>query len=178
MKIVNMALDQIKPYKNNPRDNTKAVSKVVESIKQFGFNQPLVIGNGGVILVGHTRYLAAKELGLKEVPVLVKKNLTPEQEKAYRIADNKTADYSIWDNKKLLEELDSIDENIFTGFDASDIFDDILDPSDTLPLDETEQGIVYTINFKTQDKDLYEKVKEFIDDKQSSNNEEQENSNC
>lgn len=182
MKIENRSIDSIHLYENNPRDNHNAIDKVAESIKQFGWLQPIVVDIGGVILAGHTRYLAAKKLGLKTIPTLVETNLTDEQAKAYRIADNKTADYSIWDNKKLLEELDSLDDDMFTGFDTSDIFDDILDESDTSPLDETEQGIVYTINFKTQDKDLYKRVKEFIDDKQSSNdevktNEEKESSN-
>lgn len=99
---------------------------------------------------------------MKEVPVVIADNLTPEEVKAYRLADNKTNDLSIWDNKKLLDELVDIPDDIFTGFDPSDIFDDVLDESDTSPLDETENGIVYTINFKTQNKKLYEKVKRYI----------------
>ena len=121
-----------------------------------------MVDKNNVIIVGHTRYKAAKQLGMKEVPVVIADNLTPEEVKAYRLADNKTNDLSIWDNKKLLDELVDIPDDIFTGFDPSDIFDDVLDESDTSPLDETENGIVYTINFKTQNKKLYEKVKRYI----------------
>lgn len=162
MKVQDVSIDKIKPYENNPRDNENAVGGVAQSIQEFDWQQPIVVDKNYVIIVGHTRYKAAKQLGMKVVPVTVADKLTPEQVRAYRLADNKTADFSIWDNKKLLEELSIIPDNLFTGFDPSDVFEDVLDETDTSPLDETEQGIVYTINYKTQNKELYDKIKSFI----------------
>ena len=85
-------IDEIKPYERNPRLNDNAVDAVAASLKEFGFRQPIVIDGDGVIVCGHTRYKAAKKLGLAKVPVHVAKDLTPEQVKAYRLADNKTGD--------------------------------------------------------------------------------------
>ncbi|MCR4411290.1 MAG: ParB N-terminal domain-containing protein, partial [Thermoguttaceae bacterium] len=92
MKIETWKLDRIRPYANNPRLNDDAVDAVAASIRQFGFRQPIVVDPEGVIIVGHTRYKAALKLGLEKVPVHVATDLTPEQIKAYRIADNKTAE--------------------------------------------------------------------------------------
>jgi site-specific DNA-methyltransferase (adenine-specific) len=83
-KITLMALSDITPYENNPRNNEEAVEKVANSIKEFGFNQPIVVDKDNVIIVGHTRYLAAQELGLAEAPVIVAGNLSDEQARAYR----------------------------------------------------------------------------------------------
>lgn len=172
MQVKTVSIDQIKPYENNPRDNRNAIDAVANSIKEFGWQQPIVIDSGGVIVVGHTRYLAAKKLGLLEVPIVYAKHsdgswLTDDENKAYRIADNKTNDFSIWDNKKLLNELTSIPDDLFTGFDESEIFDDVLNESDASILDDIDEGITYTINFKTQNKVLYQRIKEFINKEQS-----------
>ena len=91
MKIEQWELAEIKPYPGNPRQNDAAVDAVAESIRQFGFRQPIVVDTEGVIICGHTRYKAALKLGLEKVPVHVAKDLTPAQIKAYRIADNQTA---------------------------------------------------------------------------------------
>ena len=91
MKIEQWKLSDIKPYPGNPRQNDAAVDAVVESIREFGFRQPIVVDTEGVIIVGHTRYKAALKLGLTEVPVHVATDLTPAQIKAYRIADNQSA---------------------------------------------------------------------------------------
>lgn len=99
MEVKNVSIDKIKPYKNNPRDNENAVGGVAQSLQEFDWQQPIVVDKNYVIIVGHTRYKAAKQLGMKVVPVTVADKLTPEQVKAYRLADNKTADFSIWDNK-------------------------------------------------------------------------------
>lgn len=164
MNVISMKISDVKPYANNPRDNDSAVGGVAESIKQFGWQQPIVVDKDNVIIVGHTRYKAAKELGLKEVPVVVASKLTPEQVKAYRLADNKTGEQAIWDNKQLLEELGSIDmSKLFTGFKSSDVFDDVLDESDNQPIDENDKGVTYTVTLKTQDKETYDKVKNFVD---------------
>jgi len=103
-------IHKIKPYKNNPRINEKAVEKVAASLREFGFQQPIVVDRGGVVIVGHTRLKAAIKLGLTEVPVLYAKNLTDEQVKAYRLADNKTAEFSEWDFQMLAAELDDLKE--------------------------------------------------------------------
>lgn len=120
-----LPLEEIRPYEKNPRNNTEAVPKVAESIKQFGFLSPIVVDGDGVILAGHTRYEAARTLGMTEAPVLRAEGLTAEACKAYRLADNKVAEFSRWDAAFLLEELDDlsdfdVDMSEF-GFDASEI---------------------------------------------------------
>ena len=102
MDIVEKRIDEIRPYENNPRFNDEAVEYVAESIKQYGWKQPIVVDVSGVIIAGHTRYKAAKLLGMDTVPVLVASDLTADQVKAYRLADNKVSDFSQWDNKLLL----------------------------------------------------------------------------
>src|SRR5262249_26632458 len=110
MKIALRKLADIRPYENNPRLNEDAVEAVAASIRQFGCRQPIVLDVHGVIVVGHTRYKAAQKLGLEKVPVHVAKDLTPEQIKAYRIADNKTADLSDWNYELLPIELTELRE--------------------------------------------------------------------
>ena len=107
-KIEMRKLDTIFPYVNNPRRNEKAIKDVATSIRKYGFNQPIVVDKEGVIVVGHTRFEAAKQLGLETVPVLVS-NLTEKQNKEYRIADNKTNEESAWDYDKLIEEIKGLD---------------------------------------------------------------------
>ena len=108
MNIIEMKLKDIKPYEKNPRKNDEAVKYVAESIKQFGFKVPIVIDKNNIIVAGHTRYKASKKLGLKEVPCIVADDLTEEQIKAYRLADNKVAELAEWDFDLLGEELDGI----------------------------------------------------------------------
>lgn len=115
-KITLMALTDITPYENNPRNNEEAVEKVANSIKEFGFNQPIVVDKDNVIIVGHTRYLAAQELGLAEAPVIVAGNLSDEQARAYRLADNKTGELAGWDFKKLALELEQIEDINMSDF--------------------------------------------------------------
>lgn len=92
MNIVERKLGDVRPYDKNPRRNDDAVQYVAESIKQFGFKVPLVIDNDGVIIAGHTRWKAAKKLGLDAVPCIIADDLTEEQIKAFRLADNKVAE--------------------------------------------------------------------------------------
>ena len=101
-------ISDLVPYNRNPRDNSKSVAKVAESIREFGFLQPIVCDADGVILAGHTRYAAAVSLGMKEVPVLYAEGLTPAQAKAYRLADNKVGEESLWLNDLLSAELEEI----------------------------------------------------------------------
>src|SRR5262245_23679867 len=110
MQIEDWPLDSIKVYENNPRHNDEAVEAVARSIAEFGFRQPIVVDENGVIVVGHTRYKAARKLGLETVPVHVAKGLSPAQARAYRIADNQTATIADWDDDKLVVELKQLQE--------------------------------------------------------------------
>lgn len=116
MNISTKRIDEIKPYERNPRRNDDAVAYVANSIKQFGFKVPIIIDKDGVIVAGHTRWKAAKQLGMEEVPCILADDLTPEQVKAFRIAENKTGDKAEWDNALLGEEL----KDILDDFDMTD----------------------------------------------------------
>jgi DNA modification methylase len=134
-KIVLLPLAEIRPYDKNPRKNEKAVKYVKESIRQFGFKVPIVIDSNRVIVCGHTRLLAAKSLGMTEVPCIMADDLTDDQVKAFRLADNKVGEFAEWDLDLLnieLGELDAgsdIDMGLF-GFDP-------LEP-ETPPVEEDE----------------------------------------
>ena len=126
MKIEHWPINKPIPYAANARMlSPNAVDKVAASIKEFGWQQPLVVDKEGVIIAGHTRLLAAKQLGLREVPVVVANDLTPAQVKAYRLNDNRVAQESSWDYELLAIELDELSEfNIdisITGFDSDEI---------------------------------------------------------
>ena len=108
MKITNVRIEDLKPFDKNPRDiSDDAVEVVARSIKEFGFNQPIMTDQNLRICVGHTRYLAAKKLGLKEVPVFSKK-MSEEKFLAYNIGDNKTGEFSTWNKKTLMEAWDDL----------------------------------------------------------------------
>lgn len=109
MTIEFLGLDNIIPYENNPRKNDAAIRYVVESIKEFGFKNPIIIDSNNVIVCGHTRYKAAKELNLDKIPCIRANDLTNEQIKAFRLADNKVAEKADWDNLKLQIELEEIE---------------------------------------------------------------------
>ena len=104
MKIVIKPLDEIIPYENNPRDNRNAIKDTATSIRKYGWKQPIVIDKNGVIVVGHTRYAAAKMLGLTHAPCVVSE-LSDKENREYRIADNKTNEASMWDFSKLEKEM-------------------------------------------------------------------------
>lgn len=122
MDIESIKIEELKPYKNNPRYNDEAVEGVKESIKQFGFKVPLVIDKNNVIVCGHTRYKASVALGLSELPCIRASELTDEQVRAFRIADNKVSEAAKWDMGKLAIELEniSIDMSAF-GLDLGEI---------------------------------------------------------
>lgn len=109
MQSVLWNIADVKPYERNPRQNDAAVDAVAASIREFGFRQPIVVDGDGTIVVGHTRYKAALKLGLETVPVHVADDLTPDQARAYRIADNKTSDLSDWDWELLPAELATLE---------------------------------------------------------------------
>lgn len=115
-KVTYMDVDSLIPYANNPRLNDNAVDAVAASIKEFGFKVPIVVDGENVIINGHTRLNAAHKLGLKQVPVIVADDLTPEQVKAFRLADNKTGELAQWDMAKLGIELEGIDDIDMTDF--------------------------------------------------------------
>ena len=125
MKIELRALHRVIPYDQNPRLNDAAVDAVAASIREFDFRQPIVVDTEGVIICGHTRFKAAQKLGLEKVPVHVAKDLTPEQIKAYRIADNKTGELAEWNYDLLPIELSQLGECGFDlqllGFDADEL---------------------------------------------------------
>lgn len=108
MEIVNIKTEDIKPYINNPRFNDEAVKYVANSIKEFGFKVPIILDKNNIIVAGHTRYKASLELGLEEVPCIIADDLTEEQIKAFRLADNKAGETSTWNIELLDEELASI----------------------------------------------------------------------
>lgn len=117
------------PYENNPRINDYAVKKVMESIKEFGFRNPILVDKDMVIIAGHTRREASLLLGLEKVPYIVADDLTDEQVKAYRIADNKLAELAVWDEEMLKQELLDLQETDidlevmgFTDIDIMQIF--------------------------------------------------------
>ena len=123
MIIIDKAIDSLTPYERNPRKNDKAVESVANSIREFGFKVPIVIDADCVVIAGHTRLKAAKKLGLETVPCVVADDLTDEQIKAFRLADNKVSEAAEWDDKLLKSELDdilNIDMSDF-GFDIPEI---------------------------------------------------------
>ena len=125
IKMEEVDIDLIKPYKNNPREiSAEAVQKVMKSIKEFGYNQPIVVDKNHVILAGHTRWKAMKQLGKKKANIIIR-DLTKEQAVAYRIMDNRSGEESKWQNKLLAEELNVLQDKSFnldlTGFNATEL---------------------------------------------------------
>ena len=147
MQIKNVPITSVKPYEKNPRFNDDAVDAVARSIKEFGWQQPIVVDRDMVIIVGHTRLKAAERLGLTEVPVIVADNLTPEQVKAYRIADNKTGEIAEWNYELLPFEIKDLQDANFDlsllGFDSEEL-DKILngDADKQVETGETEPDAV------------------------------------
>lgn len=123
MEVKEIKVDSLIEYENNPRNNDGAVDAVAESIKEFGFKVPIIIDKDMVIVAGHTRLKAAQQLGLKTVPCIVADDLTPEQIKAYRLADNKVSELAKWDFAKLEEELSELefDMSLFGFEDGEEI---------------------------------------------------------
>jgi DNA modification methylase len=125
MLVEERPIAQIKPYDKNPRHNDSGIDAVAASLQEFGFRQPIVVDEQGVIVVGHTRFKAAVKLGMKSVPVHVAKGLSPEQIRAYRIADNQTATLSSWNDELLVAELVDLQKQNYdidlTGFSADEL---------------------------------------------------------
>ena len=109
MEIKMVKIDDIVPYENNPRHNADAIEPLKESIRQFGFKVPMILDKENVIVAGHTRYEAAKALGMTEVPVIYANDLSEDQVRKFRLVDNKTAEFAGWDFSKLEKELAELD---------------------------------------------------------------------
>jgi len=127
LQIEYIPISEIKPYKNNPRKNEKAIDIVAKSIKEFGFKNPVIIDKNNEIVAGHTRIKAATKLGMTEVPVIWADDLTVEQVKAFRIMDNKSMEYANWDWELLKTEFEQIKDLTLTGFSEAEI-DKIIEP--------------------------------------------------
>lgn len=165
MKILSLPLTDIRPYEKNPRKNDNAVNAVAASIRQFGFLVPLVIDQAHIIVAGHTRYKAAQRLGMKTVPCVVADELSEDQIKAFRLADNKVSEAAQWDMDLLpLELADIIMPMTDFGFQA--ISDD--DYSDQFTLDAGEKKPFQQISITVHDEQarlILEAIKHVYDEK-------------
>ena len=164
MKIINKQLTEIMPYEKNPRNNVDAVDKVAASISEFGFKQPIVIDAAGVIVVGHTRYLAAKKLGYEEVPCVIADDLSPYQIKAYRLADNKVAEFSDWDFTLLNQELDELLDFDMDSFGFSEELEEIEGPEEVSDAGKDTLNMETVIVIKCPTEEELEKAFEKLND--------------
>lgn len=152
MNIIEKPINEVIPYEKNPRINDNAVPAVMKSIEEFGFKVPIVIDKNGTIVTGHTRLKAAKKLGMKTVPCIVADDLTPEQIKAFRLADNKVAEAAEWDMELLNEELDGIIDIDMSDFNFGDITDS---PSSEDVVEDDGENIELPSEPKTRLGDLW-----------------------
>lgn len=164
VKVIQLSLGDIKPYSNNPRKNDSAVPQVKKSIKEFGFKVPIVIDRDHIIVTGHTRYKAAKELKLDTVPCIIADDLTDEQIKAFRLADNKVSEFAEWDLNLLGDELENIididmsefgfdfnlDDEEQTHAEREDLSDEV----------KEEFQIIIECKDESQQEELYQKLTE------------------
>lgn len=168
MEIINKKADDLIPYINNPRNNDQAVDAVASSIKNFGFKVPVLIDSNDEIVNGHTRVKAAKKLGLEEIPTIIADDLTDEQIKAFRLADNKVGELAEWDEDTLaieLEELENLNMDMSQfGFET---FDNDIDIDD-LFLDDEEQlekdNAIY-LKWDNKKTEIEEETFQFLNDK-------------
>ena len=160
-KVQEVATSKLKPYEKNPRMNDNGVEAVAQSIKDYGFLVPIVVDKDFTVVCGHTRLKAAEHLGLEKVPVIVAHDLTEQQAKAFRIADNRVSDLSIWDNKLLLEELESLEKTgLYTGFDFGDISElQILDEKNDSAIEDIEYGVAYELVCRSMSEEKINKIK-------------------
>lgn len=118
MNVVEKNIDEIIPYARNPRINVQSIDAVAASIKEFGWQQPIVIDSENIIIAGHTRFLAAKKLGMTKVPCQIVEGLSDAQKKAYRLLDNRVGHLTQWDKELLELELEELSDFDFTFFEA------------------------------------------------------------
>ena len=155
-----MKLADIRPYEKNPRRNDESVQAVANSIKAFGFRNPIIVDVDGVIIAGHTRYKAALSLGLKTAPVIVAKDMSPEQVQAYRIADNSAGSASDWDYELLAEILGGLDYDMsqFGLDDGGVVLSDDFGDAFTLPEGERESPRVMTFTLNPEQMEIIEQA--------------------
>ena len=160
LNIEYMGLNEIIPYEFNPRFNDEAVEKVAESIKAFGFKVPVIIDTNNVLIAGHTRIKASEKIGLKEIPVIRATDLTDEQVKAYRLADNKVAEFSEWDYELLESELSDILNMDMEAFGFEELFDEMEAESDIdLYTDKVETPVYEVTGEKPSLEELFDDEK-------------------
>lgn len=168
MNILMIELDEIFPYKNNPRNNELAVEVVANSIREFGFKNPLILDKNNVIIAGHTRYEAAKQIGLEEIPCVIADDLNEVDAKRLRIADNKTQEKSVWDFEKLEKELDIIGENYnlddyrFITIEEKEVTEDFEEDWDKDLFEE--YGDIYEVYKLIMKPEQADKVNAFLDE--------------
>lgn len=141
MEIILKPISELRAYENNPRLNDRAVEPVAKSIEEFGFKVPILLDKDNVIIAGHTRLKAAEKLGMTEVPCIMCDDLNPEQVRAFRLADNKVAEFADWDLEKLQIELGDIDMDMeeFGFFELPEIdIDDYLKDKQDKPVEDEE----------------------------------------
>lgn len=155
LKIKYVDISEINPYKNNPRKNDEAVDEVANSIKEFGFKNPIILDKNNVIIAGHTRLKAAISLGMKRVPTILADDLTEEQVRAFRLADNKTGELAEWDLTMLDTEMmslsDEMDMSLF-GFESSE--EEIIEPEEMEVKPFTKVFVLITADIKNFDEVL------------------------
>ncbi|MBK7716824.1 MAG: ParB N-terminal domain-containing protein [Gemmatimonadetes bacterium] len=167
MQVELWAVEKVVPYARNPRKNGDAVAKVAASIKEFGFRQPIVVDAEGVVIVGHTRLEAARQLGITQVPVHVATGLTPAQVKAYRIADNRTHEEAEWDKALLALEVEELDglgyDAALTGFEHDELASLLgtVDPDDLDPGEgryKEQYGVIVVCRDEAEQQTVYERL--------------------
>ena len=167
MEVKLFRLEEIRPYEKNPRRNDGAIEAVAKSIEQFGFKVPIVIDGDNVIVAGHTRYKAAQKLHLEFVPCIVASDLTSEQVRAFRLIDNKTAEFATWDIEKLSEELNSLTSELADEF-SFDLptQDESISPVTELPPSTKQKPEYETIKFvfAREQKEIVDKALKAVDD--------------
>lgn len=157
LEVKYIPIKNIKPYKNNPRLNEETIPYVMNSIKEFGFKNPIILDKENIIICGHTRAESAKRLGMEEVPVIYADDLTDEQVKALRLADNKVSEKSMWNYSKLDEELEgifNIDMSMFDFVNDDINWDDVEELTDET-YDKPEHNMLECPNCHHIDRDIH-----------------------
>lgn len=165
MNVIYVDVNDLIPYENNPRNNDKAVYAVAASIEEFGFKNPIIVDKNNVIVAGHTRLKAAKELGIKKVPVIVADDLTEDQVKAFRLADNKVSELADWDFNALEAELANIDIDMTQfSFEDHKISPDEFGEDFSLPDGDKNEICQMTFTLHEKQKELIERAIEDVKD--------------
>lgn len=157
IEIVMRKIGELKPYENNPRHNDMAVDAVAASIQQFGFKNPVIIDKDGVIVAGHTRYKAAKKLGITDIPCISADDLSEEQIKAFRLADNKTAELAEWDEDLLGKEMQDDKYTLKVKIPQYEITGECPEISDMLDSSKADELIQ-----EVEAADIPEEIREFL----------------